>query len=173
MNNADTSYDVSSNYLSSEWNSQKLGNSWKNLSTGKQQIKDCTSPLSKPCWCPLQTIPFNDYVEPSPLSLILTWSICWRMWQLERDVLETEVVVFHNNLIHRVEKSKVTSRCSSKCARSNYSAVQGSKISRRYTKATVRSWKENKQQFAPSVYNQGSYWGHQKVAETKPPLINQ
>ena len=173
MNNADTSYDVSSNYLSSEWNSQRLGNSWKNVSTGKQQIKDRTSPLSKPCWCPLQTIPSNDYVEPSPLSLILTWSICWRMWQLERDLLKTEVVVFHNNLIHRVEKSTVTSRCSSKCARSNYSAVQGSKISRRCTKTIVRSWKENKQQFAPSVYNQDNYWGHQKVAETKPPLINQ
>ena len=49
-------------------------------------------------------------------------------------------------------KSTASWRCSTKCARSNYSAVQGSKISRRFTKKIANDI---------------------NVADAKPPLVNQ
>ena len=59
-------------------------------------------------------------------------------------------------------KTTASWRCSTKCTCSNYSAVQGSKISRRFTKTAVRCWKEKKQRSAPSVYEQEKCQRHQR-----------
>jgi len=70
-----------------------------------------------------------------------------------------------NSIITRfiTSQNQASLRCSRKCSRSDYSAVQWSKISWHCTKTAVLSWKENKQWLAPSLQKQESCQWHQST----------
>ena len=116
-----------------------------------------SKPWISSCWCPLKRSP--------SIMTMLNRAHCL---STSPDILKGIFLKLKHpeNLINSTITRFIESRNQQvrdfQCTRSNYSAVQGSKISRRCTKTAVRSWKENKQRSTPSFYKQENCRRHQR-----------